>query len=139
MPASSSPPSSSCYCITLRGAARKISAIYDAALAPVGVTIGQLSLLRRVRRHGPLSLTELGRLAELDRSTIGRNARVLEKMGLVEGRTGADQREALLALSPAGLALLEQAAPLWDAAQAEIEGRLGAEGLAAIARLAEDF
>ncbi|ONG51794.1 MarR family transcriptional regulator [Pseudoroseomonas deserti] len=139
MPAAPAPASSACYCITLRGAARKISAIYDAALAPVGVNIGQLSLLRRIRRHGPVSLTELGRLADLDRSTIGRNARVLEKLGLVEGRAGADQREAPLALSPAGEALLEKAAPLWDAAQAEIETRLGAEGLAALSRLAEDF
>ena len=66
-----------CYCATIRDAARKVTAIYDAALAPVGVNAAQYRLLRSIERAAPLSLTELGRLTELDRSTIGRNVKLL--------------------------------------------------------------
>ena len=116
---------SDCYCIVLRQAARKVSASYDAALEPVGVNIAQFSLMRKVDRKGPISLTELGRLTELDRSTVGRNMRVLERAGLVELKPGKDQREAEVVLTAAGQVVLSNGAPLWDAVQARIESALG--------------
>ena len=87
----------------------------------------RLRLLRVLERRGPLSLTELGRLTELDRSTIGRNARLLQRMGLVRLAPGADQREAVVGLDAGGRQALETAAPLWDGAQARIEASLGAD------------
>jgi len=117
-----------CYCIVLRKASRRITALYDEALAPVGVNLAQFSLLRKIARKEPVSLTELGRLADLDRSTIGRNVRVLDRMGLTETRPGReDQREAMVALTAAGQKALEKGAPLWDSVQTRIEQRLGAE------------
>jgi DNA-binding MarR family transcriptional regulator len=118
---------SSCYCTLLRDAARKATAIYDDALLPAGITVAQFRLLRILERRGPLSLTELGRLTELDRSTIGRNARVLERMGLVRPAAGVDQREALVELAQDGKSTLAAAIPLWDGAQARIEASLGAD------------
>eukprot|EP01035_Chromulina_nebulosa_P049431 gene49431-67135_t len=70
--------SSSCYCILLRKASRRLSALYDEALEPFGINIGQFSQLRNIRRSQPVSLTALGGVMELDRSTVGRNTRVLE-------------------------------------------------------------
>jgi DNA-binding MarR family transcriptional regulator len=119
--------SDTCHCILLRKASRKISSYYDEALAPLGVNIGQFSLLRNIRSMEPVSLTDLALRAELDRSTVGRNTKVLERMGLVAIGAGDDQREALLSLSEAGHALLAQGAPLWDGVQAKIEDRLGRE------------
>jgi hypothetical protein len=98
----------SCFCILLRQASRKTSAIYDEALAPLGINVAQFSLLRRLDRAGTLSITELARTAELDRSTMGRNAKVLQRMG----------RE-----------LLTRGGPLWDKAQEEIEEKLGNNGV----------
>ena len=72
-----------CYCAALRAAARKTTALYDEALEPAGIGVAQFSLMRRIERAGTVSLTELGRRAELDRSTVGRNVRVLARMGLV--------------------------------------------------------
>ncbi|CAM5773110.1 MarR family transcriptional regulator [Labrys miyagiensis] len=114
-----------CYCFSLRKAARKVSSIYDEALAPVGVNIGQFGMLRRIDRAGMVSLTVLGRLCALDRSTVGRNVRVLEQLGLVRSATGADQREAVLTLTDRGKQTLAEGASLWDAAQARIERTLG--------------
>jgi DNA-binding MarR family transcriptional regulator len=124
-----------CFCLQLRKAARKIGARYDAALAPVGINIAQYSLLRTISRRQPISLTELGRKLELDRSTMGRNVRVIEKMGLVELGRGEDQREAMVALSDRGHEVLRAAEPLWALCQKEIGQRLGTVRLGLLADL----
>jgi DNA-binding MarR family transcriptional regulator len=114
-----------CYCIALRKASRRLTARYDEAMAPFGISIAQFSTLRNIHHNAPISLTELGRRQELDRSTVGRNIRGLERMGLVAAETGDDQREALLSLTDAGRALLAEAMPVWTGVQAGIEERLG--------------
>lgn len=118
-----------CICIALRQASRKLTAFYDEALAPTGVNIAQFSLLRKLRRHGALSLTALSELVELDRSTLGRNLRVLEKLGLVQLGPGKDQREQMAGLTQAGRTTLAAGDPLWEQAQASIAGKVGAAGV----------
>ena len=117
----------SCYCTGLRAATRKLTAIYDEAMAPIGINIAQFGLLRRIARRTSLSLTDLAHMSELDRSTVGRNVKVLERMGLVATATGEDQREATLSLTSQGKAAVKDGSPLWDDAQTRIEARLGAE------------
>ena len=128
---------STCHCILLRKASRKVSSYYDEALAPLGVNIAQFSLLRNVKRMAPVSLTDLAARVELDRSTVGRNAKVLERMGLVEIRPGKDQREATLTVSDAGHVVLREGAPLWDSVQDDIEARLGPDGAERLRELLE--
>jgi DNA-binding MarR family transcriptional regulator len=111
----------------LRKASRKLSSYYDEALAPLGVNIGQFSLLRNINGMAPVSLTDLGARVELDRSTVGRNAKVLERMGLIAIGHGKDQREAMLTMTKKGHSILEAGAPLWDGVQDDIETRLGPE------------
>lgn len=124
--------SPSCYCVVLRSAARRLGAEYDAALAPVGINVGQFSLLRRIAHAAPVTLTELGRRTELDRSTIGRNVKVLERMGLVALGQAKDRREAPVLLTAEGLRAIDQGLPLWDGVQKAIDARLGPEGTAAL-------
>jgi len=125
-----------CHCIVLRKAARRASAIYDEALGPVGISVAQFSLLRTVARHGPMSFTALGAILALDRSTVGRNVKVLERRGLLASGAGADDlREATVALTAAGRKALDAAGPAWERAQARIETALGADGTAALHRL----
>lgn len=118
-------PSDTCHCILLRKASRKVSSYYDEALAPLGINIGQFSLLRNINRMAPVSLTDLGVRVELDRSTVGRNTKILERMGLVAIGHGKDQREAMLTITDKGHAILKEGAPLWDGVQDDIEARLG--------------
>jgi DNA-binding MarR family transcriptional regulator len=124
-----------CYCDVLRTATRKTTAIYDAALAPAGVNLAQFSLLRKIQRVGSVSLSELGRLAALDRSTIGRNVKVLQRIDLVGVTPGEDHREATVTLNRRGLAVLAEATPLWDEAQRRIEGKFGENGAAQLQTL----
>lgn len=116
--------SNPCYCIVLRRASRRLTAIYDAALAPLGVNLAQFSLLRTIQRTEPVSLTRLGHETELDRSTVGRNVRVLERRGLVSV-DAVGHRESMVTLCGPGKRLLAEGAPMWSGAQTEVETVLG--------------
>ena len=127
---------STCYCVVARTAARKTTALYDALLEPAGVTLAQFSLLRKIDRAGTASLTKLGQLTELDRSTIGRNVKALERLQLVRAALAKDQREAAVRLTPAGKRALKIGAPLWEEAQRRVETALGDAGVAQLQTLA---
>ncbi|MEP9349159.1 MarR family winged helix-turn-helix transcriptional regulator [Xanthobacter sp. KR7-225] len=120
-------------------ATRKVSAFYDAGLAPSGINVAQYGLLRRIAHAKAMSLTELGAASGLDRSTVGRNVRVLERMKLVAFTRGKDQREAVVALTAAGTAVLAAATPLWEACQKQMEERLGPEKLEVMRQILDAF
>jgi DNA-binding MarR family transcriptional regulator len=125
-----------CYCAAVRTAARKTTALYDSILEPAGVTLAQFSLLRKIERAGTLSLTKLGQLAELERSTVGRNVKTLEELRLVRFGPAKDQREAAVRLTRAGKETLQRAAPLWEEAQRRVEAAMGASGAEQLRTLA---
>lgn len=114
-----------CYCTTMRKAARRLTAIYDEALAPAGISLAQLSLMRNIARAERITVGDLGRLIELDRSTTGRNVRVLAKMGLAALLPSDDGRETIITVSEEGRRVLDEAAPLWETAQRGVEAKLG--------------
>ena len=56
---------------------------FDRCLAPTGLRITQFALLNRLARSGPRSIQALAQEMGLDRTTLGRNLRPLERDGLV--------------------------------------------------------
>lgn len=127
---------SPCHCALLRRAMRRVTALYDEALEPIGINVAQYSLLENVSRTEPVSLTALGAILELDRSTIGRNVKLLVERGLLErGASEQDQRETTVRLSDAGREVLRDALPVWAHAQKRIETALGNEGTDTLHRL----
>ena len=129
-----------CYCAAVRTAARKTTALYDSILEPAGVTLAQFSLLRKIKRAGTVSLTGLGRLADLDRSTIGRNVKALEKLRLVSvGLGGGPPRGRGAAHASKASARCDVGAPLWDEAQRRVEAALGATGASQLQTLAHNL
>ena len=125
-----------CLCANARRAALALTSLYDEALAPHGLKVTQFSLLRAVERHGEPNLTELAEATGLDRSTLGRNLRVLEGLGLVSLSPGEDQRDRVVALTAGGRARVRAAARAWAKVQDSLSSALGAdaERLVAIAR-----
>ncbi|WP_104665228.1 MarR family winged helix-turn-helix transcriptional regulator [Ensifer adhaerens] len=121
---------SRCYCALLRKATRRVTSVYDDALQPIGLNLAQFSLLRHIARDEPISMTELARKIELERSTVSRNVKVLEGMGLAAVGGGKDQREAIVGLTENGHRILIDGAPLWQGAQDKIEARLGTDATA---------
>ena len=89
-----------CICTMIRNASRQITMMYDAALSPVDLRITQFTVLRILRKLGPLSVTRLADAGGLDRSTMGRNLDPLERRGLVGFTQGRDQRQRLAQYHP---------------------------------------
>jgi DNA-binding MarR family transcriptional regulator len=111
----------------MRRAARAVSQIYDDALQPSGLRINQFSLLGAIEATGPTPVSDLARLLELDRTTLTRNLKTLEKTGLITISRGRDKRERLVAATPRGIEIMAVAKPLWRAAQDRIIAGLGPE------------
>ena len=128
-----------CLCTKLRRASRGVTRIYDEALADVGLNAAQFSLLRNLQRLGRPSISALAEAMGLDRSTLGRNLRVVEGRGLLQLGGGSDQRSRQVALTDAGVRVLEQGAPLWERAQQELALRLGADKRAELMALLDDL
>lgn len=116
-----------CICTSLRQAAQASTALYDRMLAPSGLKVTMFRLLRRIEASPDVTITRLADLVGLDRSTLGRNLKVLERQGLLELPPHADARARSMVLTPAGKLALERAMPLWAKVQADIKAALGAD------------
>ena len=130
-----------CLCANVRRAALALTALYDEALAPHEIKVTQLSLLRAIERHGAPNLTQLAEATGLDRSTLGRNLRVLAGLGLLSLSAGDDQRDRVASLTTRGRARVAVAARTWARVQADLSGALGpdAERLVEITRHVTDL
>lgn len=116
---------SQCLCTHLRRAARGVSRRYDEALEGFGINVAQFSLLRHLQRLDRPSISSLAEAMGLDRSTLGRNLRVLEADGLVALAEGDDLRNRLVLLTEQGKARLSAAEPAWEQAQLKMVAALG--------------
>lgn len=117
-----------CNCTALRQAARRVTKIYDDALAPIGLGVNQFSILARLNLAGPSTIQDLARLLVMDRSTLGHLLRPLEKRGFVKlDVSEQDRRSRTIALTPAGKAIIARARPRWNAAQRRFESAFGEE------------
>jgi DNA-binding MarR family transcriptional regulator len=114
-----------CLCTGLRQAALAATKFYDDALQPTGLKITMFRLLRRIGEADAPTMTQLADIVQLDRSTLGRNLRVLERLGLVQLSDGEDERTKTIELTTAGLRKLEAALPLWANAQRRMKKHLG--------------
>jgi DNA-binding MarR family transcriptional regulator len=124
-----------CNCLALRQAARHVTQLYDGSLAPFGLRTTQFSILARLQRGGSRALHALAEDMVLDRTTLGRNIKPLERDGLLAIRPDPDDRRSrILAITPKGAELVGRAMPAWGAAQARFEQGFGAERAALLRR-----
>ena len=128
-----------CLCTNLRRASRGISRHYDGALDGFGINVAQYSLLCNLKRLDQPSISSLAEAMGLDRSTLGRNLRVLENSGLVKLAEGEDHRNRLVCLTRTGEERLEAALPAWEAAQQRLIDRLGEDRREQLLQLLDDL
>jgi DNA-binding MarR family transcriptional regulator len=119
-----------CLCGNTRMAARALTALYDAYLAPAGVTASQLAVLWCVIGGEPLAMGDVARFLVMDKTTVSRNVAALVDAGLVTVRAGEDARVRQLSSTAKGKRTFRTAIPLWESAQAHVTHRLGSERFA---------
>ena len=119
-------PFEQCNCLALRRASRRITNLYDSKLAPTGLRVTQYAILALLGKLGGVSVNSLARHLDLDRTTMGKNLRPLERMRYVKVTSSAtDGRSRTITLTNSGGAALKAAARLWRRAQAEFESANG--------------
>jgi DNA-binding MarR family transcriptional regulator len=115
-----------CACINVRRAARALTSYYDTRLlAACGLRATQMTPLVALYLGGPQTINEMAGRLDLDRTTLTRNLRLLEDAGLLDIRSGTDQRTRVVALTRRGTSTLLEALPVWEEAQAHVVQGVG--------------
>lgn len=128
-------PDEPCVCGRLRRTSRALTRRYDEALAPVGLTVTQFSIMRTLSRLDRPSLAELAETTAHEKSALWRTVQPLIRAGWIAADT--EQRAQRLSVTPAGREKLSDAMPLWRTAQSKVSETLGADEAALIALLKE--
>jgi DNA-binding MarR family transcriptional regulator len=117
---------SRCNCTALRKASRRISQLYDTALAPSGLKTTQRAILSQIRRSEPTTVGALADALVMDSGALAHTLKPLERDGLVAIEIDPDdRRNRLITLTPRGRAKLAETDALWARAQRAFEIALG--------------
>jgi DNA-binding MarR family transcriptional regulator len=114
-----------CVCHKVRAAARSVTCAYDQALRPVRLRATQLAVLAGVGIDGSVSITALADRLAMDRTTLSRNLRPLEKADLIKVGDESWRRSRTLEITEKGRSRLRKAFPLWQKAQETLRRNLG--------------
>jgi DNA-binding MarR family transcriptional regulator len=116
-----------CTVFNLRKASRAVTQLYDEIMRPSGTLPTQFTLLVATRAMGPVTISRMAKELALDRTTLTRNLKPLEREGLIiVVCVKDDQRSREISLTSKGLKKLEQALPYWKEAQSKAVKVLGA-------------
>jgi len=107
-----------CVSNNLHKTARAVSRVYAEEMRPAGLARSQFAILNLLEHQGPTALSDLARRLYMERTTLSRNLRPLERDGLVaRGDYPGDARVKLMAITTAGRSRLEEARGHWRRAQ----------------------
>jgi DNA-binding MarR family transcriptional regulator len=125
-----------CSVTALRKASRRVTQLYDDALAGTGLRSTQLAILHELvqRAEKPPTMAELAEVLVIERSALGHTLRPLERDGLIVLQEGEDRRQRHVVLTPKGKAKYREGARAWQLAQDrfdEVFGRAEASALRA--------
>lgn len=126
---------SACNCFAARQAARRITRLYERHLSQVDLTSAQFAILVLLDERRQAAMTELAKLLGMDRTTLLRALKPLQREHLIETRPSVtDARQLALSLSASGQRKLREAVRLWRDAQTEFEAQVGHEHAARMRR-----
>ncbi len=111
-----------------RLAARRITNFLEERIQDSGLRLAQMGLMAQIAAAPDDTLGALAERTGLDQSTLSRNLRGLEALGLVEiALAEDDQRRRAVWLTEEGARRLEAAIPVWREAHAALAERLEPE------------
>ena len=117
---------SRCNCTALRKATRRISQLYDTALAPSGLKTTQRAILAQLGRSEPTTVGQLAEALVMDAGALAHTLKPLERERLVAVTVDpSDRRNRLIKLTRRGRARLAESDALWAKAQTGFEAAFG--------------
>lgn len=118
-----------CSCLNIRRASQAITEVYNDFLLPSNLKISQFSLLKHINQLGPVSVSDLAVIIRLDRTTLVRNLKPLERSGFVEDISTETARNRQLRLTDKGIQIYKHTEELWKKAQGFLEDYLGRDNI----------
>ena len=116
-----------CVCFNLRRVARVVTQSFDAEMRRHGIRSTQGSVLVALHGAGTSSMAELSEILGMERTTLLRNLRPLQRDGLVTVEGGGHGGRVVLSLTAKGRKQIEKLAPAWESAQRSAVEVLGAK------------
>jgi DNA-binding MarR family transcriptional regulator len=115
-----------CICLRVRRASRAVAQVWDSALAPGGLTNGQLAIIAQIKLRTSVTVAVLANSLRLERTSLTRNLSRLEALGAVLiSVPPSDKRKRLITLTAGGERLLARAFSYWDDAQSRLMDAVG--------------
>ena len=121
-----------CVCFNLRWVTRAVTQFYDAEMRRHGIRPTQGSILAALQSKNSWTMAELSDSLGMDRTTLVRNLRPLERDGLVEAAGGGRGKLVELAITAKGRKQIEKLTPAWKSAQNAVVKTLGEKRWSAI-------
>jgi len=116
-----------CHATAFRKAARRVTQLYESAMAESGLRSTQFAILSELHNRGdkPPTLAELAESLVIERSALGHTLRPLERDGFVVLQEGQDRRQRHIVLTAEGKAKFKEGVEAWRIAQERFEEMLG--------------
>lgn len=116
-----------CCCFNMRMVMRAVTQFFDRHLEPADIRSTQFTLLVALSSMNAKTLTEIAENLVMDRTTLTRNLKPLEKLELIATIQPIDKRSKAYVLTDKGNALVLKSIPLWEEAQKSMIDALGVE------------
>jgi DNA-binding MarR family transcriptional regulator len=114
-----------CVCFNLRRTARAVTQFFDAEVRRHGIRSTQTPILGALQARSGLGMAELSDWLGMERTTLVRNLRPLERDGLVRVTGGGKGGHVELEITEKGRKVLAKTLPAWRRAQDKIVATLG--------------
>jgi len=115
-----------CIGSRLRRLSRIADGYFRSKLSEFNITENQMTILFALSKMGKVEQGKIGQALVLERSTVSRNIKLLEKQNYIK-RTASYRPE--IELSKLGKELVETLIPFWEQTMDELTVKLGDNGL----------
>ena len=121
-----------CVCFNLRWVTRAVTQFYDAEMRRHGIRPTQGTILASLKTKDSWNMAELSDWLGMERTTLVRNLRPLERDGLVRVVGGGRGNRVELQITAKGRKQMEKLTPAWKSAQSAAVKTLGEKRWSAI-------
>ena len=118
-----------CFALRLKKASEDMMRYYTDVMEPCGVTPSQYIIIYRIQELEGASMKEVADALAIDKSTLARTIKPLEKKGLIYNQAPPNSHRYQLAVTEEGRRVLREGGQLWQGAQQHIADMLGEEGV----------
>ena len=133
---------SPCIVAAMRAATRRLTQLYDEAIAPTGLRITQFHILAELERQAvdPPTVGELAEILTMERSALGQTLRPLARDGLIDlGHDKRDGRRRPVKLTKAGKDKVARGRPYWAGAHEKFGEFFGDDQLVVLRETLRDI